>query len=111
MSKTVREFGIRESTIRGFVKSINSVLDDDGNLPDELSSRRCLFRNQTGRYLEIDERLFDYVCSRQNSKLVVTRRDLAKQARIYAKESKIDDFKATDGYVSRFLNRYSMYNI
>ena len=29
MSKTVREFNIRESTIRGFIKSLNNVKEND----------------------------------------------------------------------------------
>ena len=91
MSKTVNEFCIRESTIRGLIKAINSLIDDQGNLPSELSKRRTLFRNQSGKYSAIDEKLFAFTCDKRK-----------------AKEIGIQEFSASDGYVGNFLNRFSM---
>ena len=108
MSKTVNEFCIRESTIRGLIKAINSLIDDQGNLPSELSKRRTLFRNQSGKYSAIDEKLFAFTCDKRKAKKIVTRRDLGRQARRYAKELGIQEFSASDGYVTNFLNRFSM---
>ena len=81
MSKTVYEYGLGESRIRGFVKSINSIVNDEGHLPLGLGSIRSLFKNRIGKYSQIDEKLFNYARIKRSLKIVVTRRDLGKKAR------------------------------
>ena len=98
MAKTLYEYGIHEATIRGFVKSINSLVDEKESLPTGLLERRCLFRNQKGIFYGDDEKLFDYCCKRRAERKCVSRRDLGKQARRYAKELNIYDFRASEGY-------------
>ena len=107
MNKTVCEFGLGENTIRSFVKSINSVVDDEGRLPYGLGPRRNLFKNRVGKYSQIDEKLFTYVCRKRSLKKIVTRRELGKKARRFAEDDGVNDFEASGGYISKFLQRFS----
>ena len=108
MAKTVKEFEIRESTIRGFIKTLKNAKYIDDGVPDHLASRKRLLRSRVGKFSEIDERLFEYYCNMRKTNKAVRRKDLADQAKLLAEQKLIDDFKASSGYITRFLERYSI---
>ena len=108
MSKAAKEFNIKRSTVRGFFKSLRKIKENDQDLPHNLSTRKKLFRSRNCKYSEVDERLFEYYRNKRKHNQVVRRKELAKQAELYAKEISIDDFKATQRYITRFLEKYSI---
>ena len=78
-----------------------------GNYPLDLGPEEVFLKIELQNYFEIDEKLFNYVRIKRRLKKFETLIDLGKHARRLAKEEGNDDFKASNGYISKFLERFS----
>lgn len=94
-----REFGVSECNVRLWRKNREKLFQCAG-------SRRS-FRYSKPVYPEIEEVVVDYVADRRSRYLRVTRVGIREKALEIAKEKGIGNFRASDGWCTRFMERHA----
>lgn len=101
MRSTSRDVGVSRSTLRGWVRSKDSLMQ-------VMNRRNRVYRTTTKKsaYQLLEEKLNQHIVRCREEGANMSRRYIIMKARKYAKKLGCSNFAGTCGWLSRFLMRY-----
>ncbi|KAH8036917.1 hypothetical protein HPB51_006978 [Rhipicephalus microplus] len=99
-----RKYGIKANTLSTFIKNKRSILDAFESEKFKTSRKRM----RTGAYPELEEALLIWIREARNNKLPFSGEVVTAKASSLAEMLGINDFAASDGWLTRFKHRHDL---
>uniref|UniRef100_A0A6G5AAD3 Putative tick transposon n=1 Tax=Rhipicephalus microplus TaxID=6941 RepID=A0A6G5AAD3_RHIMP len=99
-----RKYGIKPNTLSTFIKNKRSILDAFESEKFKTSRKRM----RTGAYPELEEALLIWIREARNNKLPLSGEVVTAKASSLAEMLGINDFAASDGWLTRFKHRHDL---